>query len=329
MMHNTGQTITVRHKEFIASIKGSVDFNLQRFFILQPGDTNTFPWLSGIADKFQQYRVKGMVYHYVPTSGYAVNGTNPAIGAVMMQTSYRANDTPPASKSEMLNEYWASEASPADSFCHPIECSPKENPFSVHYVRTNPPPASDSPLLYDLGVTYVATQGMQADNNVVGDLWVTYEIELSKPVVASNVTDTVPSAMLLTTTGISTAAPLGTTTLTATGQSVPFTFSGRTITFPVGLIGTFLITVRIAASGGFTAMDLSGSATLENCSGTLAESAGVYTRTVLNAATYMNAGYYTAGVTLSDPSSVATFTLPAGITWTGTATSTSVTITSF
>ena len=128
-MHKDDQTITIRHKEFLASIKGSQLFEVQRFFILQPGDTNTFPWASGIAARFQQYRIKGMVFHYVPTSGYAVSGTNPAIGAVMIQTSYRANDSPPASKTEMLNEYWASEASPADSFCHPIECSLRRTHF--------------------------------------------------------------------------------------------------------------------------------------------------------------------------------------------------------
>ena len=138
MMHTSGQTVTIRHKEFIAEISGSVGFTVQRFFLIQPGDTNTFPWLSGIANKYQQYKIKGLVFHYVPTSGYAVSGTNPAIGSVMLQTSYRANDTAPTSKVEMLNEYWASESSPADSFCHPLECSPSENPFSIHYTRNLP-----------------------------------------------------------------------------------------------------------------------------------------------------------------------------------------------
>jgi len=125
MMHNMGQSVTIRHKEFVCSIRGSQNFTVQRFFLLQPGDTNTFPWLSGVANRFQQYRIKGMVFHYVPTSGYAVSGSNPALGAVMIQTSYRANDSEPTSKVEMLNEYWASENIPSDSFCHPIECAPQ------------------------------------------------------------------------------------------------------------------------------------------------------------------------------------------------------------
>jgi hypothetical protein len=99
-----------------------------------------------LAVKYQQYKIRGMVFHYVPTSGFAVSGTNPALGSVMIQTTYRAGDTPPTSKVEMLNEYWASEASPADPFCHPIECSPKENPFNVHYIRNAAIPDQNSLL---------------------------------------------------------------------------------------------------------------------------------------------------------------------------------------
>jgi len=49
-------------------------------------------------------------------------------------------------------------------------------------------PANDNKLLYDLGVTYVATSGQQTNGAVLGDLWVTYEIELKKPMVYTNVT---------------------------------------------------------------------------------------------------------------------------------------------
>jgi len=56
-MHKSNQSITVRHREFVTAVKGSTEFTVQRFFQLQPADRNTFPWLSGIAPHFQQYRV--------------------------------------------------------------------------------------------------------------------------------------------------------------------------------------------------------------------------------------------------------------------------------
>lgn len=323
-MHNTGQSITVRHKEFLTEVKGSIGFTVQRFFVLQPGDVNTFPWLSGIASKFQQYRIKGMVFHYVPTSGYAVSGANPAIGSVMLQTTYRVNDSQPLSKVEMLNEYWASEAAPSEAFCHPIECSPKENPFSVHYVHTSAVPTSDSPLMYDLGKTYVATSGMPGDGNVVGDLWVTYEIELSKPVVTSSV-----SSDLTFTFGAASSPVVG----NWFGASPVYvgnlgvTVSGNVLSFPIGIVGTYYIVVRIRAQTTFTAGDLSGAPSLANCvSGVVDQSGLNYVRTVLGGAGgTLQDLYYMTTVVLTNTAAVATVTYPAG-TWTGTALNSYVTI---
>lgn len=331
-MHKDDQTITIRHKEFLTSIKGSQLFEVQRFFILQPGDTNTFPWASGIAARFQQYRIKGMVFHYVPTSGYAVSGTNPAIGAVMIQTSYRANDSPPASKTEMLNEYWASEASPADSFCHPIECSPKENPFSVHYVRTVPPPESDTPLMYDLGVTYIATQGMPANGNVVGDLWVTYEIELSKPLIKSNTHDTVRdgNAQVVSVNGsITPSAIFGSTTVTAKG-SLPFTVNGNTIAFPKGTVGEFVVNINIFAASTFTAMNLTGEPDCFGCTlVSLGATGAMYTRTQLGGSGGTIAtGHYVFQVRLDDPSVNVPSVLIPTLSWTQSAASTNILISS-
>lgn len=186
-MHGDGQSITVRHKEYIGQLVSSQDFKVQYELPLNPGMLTTFPWLAGVADRFQEYEFKGVVFHYIPTSGNAISGTSPSLGSVMMQTSYRATDTPPVDKVEMMNEFWSSEAVPSESFIHPIECDPRENPFKVHYIRNMDPPVTESLMLYDVGRTYVATKGQLADNNVLGDLWVTYEIELKKPLIRSNV----------------------------------------------------------------------------------------------------------------------------------------------
>jgi hypothetical protein len=291
----------------LTSIKGSQDFKVQRYFFLQPADRHTFPWLSGIAPHFQQYRIKGMVYHYVPTSGYAVSGSNPAIGSVMMQTSYRVNDDPPASKVEMLNEYWACESSPVEAFCHPIECAPKENPFNIHYTRTAPVPTNDSPLLYDMGVTYVATNGMPAGGNVVGDLWVTYEIEFSKPLVASNTTSTVLSGKMHFTTPTPTSW-FGTVGADVEG-SLQFTAAERTITFPLGLLGVFLVVVDLEATTTFEQVDLSGAPDLLNCSLVTYWAEDSYIRTVsLSGA--VNRATYSCALRLTDPGAQAAVRFP-------------------
>jgi hypothetical protein len=285
-----------------------------------------FPWLSGIANRFQQYRIKGMVFHYVPTSGYAVSGGNPALGAVMIQTSYRANDSDPASKVEMLNEYWASESIPSDGFAHPIECSPAENPFQVHYVRTKPVPAGDTPLLYDIGKTNIATQGMPSDGNVVGDLWVTYEVELIKPQIESNVLGENLSAFATGNVAATTAAPLGNAVTTAIG-AIPFTILTRTITFPIGLLGKFIITLSIQAATNFTAFDWSGSPSFTNCAAWVVDNSGLdYTRTVVGGASAtVGRGYYQTAVNITDPSVVASVQIPT-VNFTGTSTPVQVSV---
>jgi hypothetical protein len=189
-MHSTGQSVVVRHKEFVMTVRGSTNFTLQRSMPINPGRAEVFPWLSRLANCYQEYRIRGMVFHYVPTSGNVSGGATPSLGSVMLQTSYRSNDSAPTSKLEMLNEYWSTEVVPYETACHPIECNPSENPFNVQYVRSDDAalPVSDSPLLYDLATTHVATEGQTTDGAAIGDLWVTYEVELKKPILSSNVT---------------------------------------------------------------------------------------------------------------------------------------------
>jgi len=237
-MHKEGQSIIVRHKEFLGELTGSTAFAVKKRFNINPGDPGTFPWLAAIASQYTEYKVRGMVFHYVPTSGTAVNSTNPALGSVMIQTSYRANEAPPATKLEMMNEYWATEARPSDPFCHPIECDPKENPFNVQYVRTVSVPSTENVLMYDLGVTTVATTGCPAAGNVIGDLWCTYEIELKKPKLAAINTETAATATSYAQGALSNTAPLGVSTFT----SIPgVTFTNEGIYFPPETSGNYLV----------------------------------------------------------------------------------------
>jgi hypothetical protein len=223
---------------------------------------NSFPWLSKIATRFQEYEFKGLIYHYVPTSG-TFNGTSAALGSVMLQTTYRATDAAPTSKLEMLNEYCSNETVPFETMAHPIECDPKENPFAIHYIRTGTPGTSD-PLLYDIGTTFVATQGMST-TDVVGDLWCTYEVELKKPLISSPVVSE-PSYF-----GSSWANPSTTSFFSGTQGSIvgslPVTATGRTITLPART-GYYIVTFSIRTSGVTAAATLgwsSGTLTFVNC----------------------------------------------------------------
>ena len=62
----------------------------------------------------------------------------------------------------MINEYCSNEVVPMETMAHPVECDPKENPFNVQYVRTLAVAPGETQLMYDLGVTHVATSGQLA-----------------------------------------------------------------------------------------------------------------------------------------------------------------------
>jgi len=325
MMHNEAQSVVIRHREYLGEIRGNTSFSIEQSYQINPGNSKTFPWLAGVAVRFQEYRIKGMVYHYIPSSGSAVSGTNAALGTVMLSTSYRSTDSPPASKVEMLNEYCSNEAVPSEAFCHPIECDPKENPFNIQYVRSGDVPAEDSRLLYDLGVTHVATSGQQDNGKVLGDLWVTYDIELKKPIVASNVTSTTKSTEVYFSAGTMT----GSNWFNGTAQydgTLGATASGRVITFPSGTVGDFLIVVRLISTTNYTAVGSFGVSTFTDCANIrIAPGGSLYAGTILGGTATLGSAFYVTAVRISDPAVSATVTVPS-ISITGASTETQLMI---
>lgn len=244
MMHKASQSVIVRHREFLGDIAGSTDFTVQRTITLNPGLTSSFPWLSAIAQNFQEYTVKGMVFHYVPTAGDAVSSTNNALGSVVISTHYRSTAAPPTSKLEQLNEYFSNDARPSETFCHPIECDPKENPYNVQYIRNTAVPATEDPKSYDLGVTYVTTAGMQAAGITVGELWCTYEVELRKPIVTALTGADMP-VYLATSPSILKSGTALAAGLTPVRSTLAATLSGTatsfTVSLPAGLAGNYCV----------------------------------------------------------------------------------------
>jgi len=327
MMHSTGQSVVLRHREFIGSINGSVGFTVQKNLVINPGLPASFPWLSSIASRFQEYDIKGMVFHYVPTSG-TFNGTSAALGSVMIQTSYRVSDSAPSSKLEMMNEYWSNEVVPFETMAHPIECDPKENPFNIHYVRNVPVPGSE-PLMYDVGRTFVATQG-QASTDQLGDLWVTYEVELKKPLIASPALAS-PAYYGASYTGPTSASFFGTPATSA--GNLPVSANVKTVTIQPGNAGPFLLVAQIYGTNLSHATQLSWSGTLSttNFSGTLYDGALSYDGTTVTGTnpTSGNCLRWVIGFSIPDPSLVCTITFPSAQWTTGTSDKSSLMIVTY
>lgn len=239
----------IRHREFIMDIRGSTSFNLQSFRI-NPGIQGTFPWLSAVALNFQQYKLKGCVFAYRPTSGAAINGTNPALGVVIMATNYDSLDLNFANKQAMESSDYCTSCSPAAEMLHPIECDPRLNVLSILYVNDGSIPTGGDIRMYDLGNFQIATTGMPADDNIVGELWVTYEIELLKPFLPNPVGSNMKVAHLVSSpaTSASSTDPLGTTGAVVRPGSTLLVLSPTTNSFVLPYVGTYLVVTLWSAN---------------------------------------------------------------------------------
>lgn len=312
-MHKQGQSITVRHKEFVGKITSSQVFTVQQTLPINPGLSGLFPWLSGIARSYEQYEIKGLVYHYVPASGTAVSGTNPALGSVMIQTSYRAGAEAPLSKAEILNEYWASSSVPSQPFAHPIECATAETPFRVHYVRNTALPATENQMMYDYGQTFVAVDGCLANGNYLGDLWVTYEIELKKPIVRSTVSTGVAQGSYLQDAIPSLVAPFGGTSTQYITNDLGAQFPepgtiGNTIRIPPGYGGRTFQLNWTFVNAAAAAMTVAGAPTVVNAVPVNYQPS--YARVEINDASTIN-GTYIYRFQVIDGAATTVLTMPA------------------
>lgn len=174
--------VIVRHREYLQDIvTGTPGQFVVSSYKLQPGLQGSFPWLSIIAQNFEQYKLRGVIYEFKSTSADSLNSTNTALGEVIMATEYDSKKPNFANKLEMQNHQYAVAARQSSSMLHPIECAHPISTLDVLYIRQGTPPDGTDSRMYDFGNFQIATVGQQGANVNVGELWVTYEVEFLKP----------------------------------------------------------------------------------------------------------------------------------------------------
>jgi len=244
--------VMVRHREYLGDITPTSAFTIQTFNI-NPGLDSTFPWLSGVANNFEQYRFHGLLFEFKSMCSDSVVSTNAngALGTVIMATQYNALDVPFPDKRTMENYEFANSAKPSESQLHPVECKPSLSTLSTLYTRSGAIAAGSDQRFYDLGEFNIATQGMQSTTGVCGELWVTFEVELIKPKFVTGIGYELLTDHYNLVTPQS-ATPLGTTaTALVPGSNLGTTISiaNRTIYFPANMSdGLFMINYFISGT---------------------------------------------------------------------------------
>jgi hypothetical protein len=173
--------VRVVHKEFIGTINATVGYTNQRFSI-NPGVSATFPWLSTVASAFQKYKMNGLIFYFKSTAASMVASTDNSLGAVMGVTQYNPYELEPETMPQFLNISGAMEDKPSRDCIFPLECDRFHSLYPTYFVRAHH--VSDDLAKYDPGVFNLATNGMLG-TNVVGQLWVAYDVTLIQPVPVS------------------------------------------------------------------------------------------------------------------------------------------------
>lgn len=211
-------------------------FNLASYS-LNPGLVSLCPWLSPIAQQYEQWTPNGIVFEFKSTSSDYV--ATQALGSVIMATEYDVLDALFANKQEMLNCCYSSEAKPSERIVHGIECDPRDNPQSIFYIRAGSVPTGGNARDYDLGTFQIATQGGATANLNLGSLYIHYDITFRKEQLFNGLGALgLLSDLIWGSDGVASATPIpvfnGSTNVRAVHSTALMTIGGlgTTITLP-------------------------------------------------------------------------------------------------
>jgi len=161
--------MTVVHRErfdFVAGLNTGV-FEAFRYSV-NPGDVDTFPWLSGIANRYEKYKFKMLKFIYVPQCSTATAGT------VSLVFDFDPNDAPPNSMTEALTYH---DFTTGPAWTAQTLISDLKNGDRAPQKNTRSRGESQTELNnYDVGTLFVCTEGF-ASAAKLGYVEVEYSVE--------------------------------------------------------------------------------------------------------------------------------------------------------
>lgn len=182
--------IYLSHKEYVGNVTatsaaaGASPFQ-QKIYELNPGLQETFPFLAQLATNFELYDFQGLLFEYRPTSGEMAS-TN-SLGKVIMATQYDNDAGPFLNSVQMQNYDYSTSCKPSVSQIHGVETANRQSPVNMMYVRNRS--SSRDKTFTDTGKFIIATEGIPfaaAGTQILGELWVTYRIKLSRATLFSS-----------------------------------------------------------------------------------------------------------------------------------------------
>jgi hypothetical protein len=243
----------VQHREYLGDVVASSVANAFSVtsYPINPGLNSSFPWLAPFANQFDEWKPNGIVYVFKSMSSEFGAGTA-SLGRVIMATDYDVMDETYATAIEMENSQFAVSTKCSNSIVHPVECQVKERFGPVLFTRSGTVPSTDNARFFDLGNFQIATVGCEA-NQLVGELWVTWDITLYKPqLYGGNLGRSLLFANFQL-ASTATGADMFTSSIANVNNTAIVTCVGNTITFPEQYAGaTWCVELMVKGTGTTT-----------------------------------------------------------------------------
>lgn len=259
-----GRGVRVMHREFVQDLIAPASPGQfgQTSFNINPGDFANFPWLASIAANYEQYRFHALVFEFV--SSVAPFGAT-SLGTNVMAMQYNASANDFVDKRQMENSDYAISDRLDRSMLYGVECAPDAQAMNYLYVRAGSSTGMTT-ASQDLGrFSFATVAGDSAPlGTTLGELWVSYEIELIRPRATINR----PGWFCTARGGFSGTTPLGTAALgglapIATGRCRDFAIDSSSLVLN-GAVKGDVFKIECSANGP-TGTRFGGGTTLVGC----------------------------------------------------------------
>lgn len=232
-LNSTQKGSHVNHRELIGTVNGSIAFTANKF-VCNPGMPATFPWLSGQAAQWEQYRFNRLRFRYLTRTATTT------VGSIIMAPDYDPSDSPPASELAVStyqdcveDAVWVQE----------LVCDLNVDSMFPNgrrkFVRSGSVGQEDLKL-YDAANFFLCTLE-QIGASAIGKLWVEYDVDFFTPQT--------PGASAASSSRFLSRYVDQSTQALATGVAEPLLFSDLVVD-PLG-IGTPAAGVFTPAAGSY------------------------------------------------------------------------------
>jgi hypothetical protein len=232
--------IVIKKREYVQNIVPQDPFTPVKIEF-NPGVSSMFPWLSGVAQNFEKYKVRKL--HFI----YETSQSTFVPGMIMFAPEFNVSDSLPSTKAELLEYAYATRAPVWKNFRLTLDSSAVMN-FKDYYIRVNELSVENDKKLYDPLYLIVATDAVSTDISYAGELWIEYEIELLYPQRIATEVLRFNSYKFLSFSSPTNSAPLANPVLNQGGLLISVTDSAR-MTFNESFSGYLMILIDVSNLG--------------------------------------------------------------------------------